>query len=134
MQGDRRGGWMWSDAAELLQITDRLERQYFQAAQSADPLCWVPSVDMHQRSDGLAVWVALPGVAPDRYEVLLEHSTLILRGERPLEAAIGSGAIFHLEIPYGRFERRVCLPHAGYRIVDLQLENGCLRLRLERLS
>jgi len=71
-------------------------------------------------------------VAPDCYTVALDHDTLVVRGERARGVSLVSGVIVHLEIPYGRFERRIRLPEGAYHIVDTQLEYGCLRLHLAR--
>lgn len=118
----------------MLQIAERLGRHHFQVGQAREALCWEPLVDMHQRDEGLIIWVALPGVAPNRFDVNLEASALVLRGERALSVDFSVGDIFQLEIPYGRFERRVPLPQGEYRMDDRQLEHGCLRLRLVRVS
>jgi HSP20 family molecular chaperone IbpA len=42
--------------------------------------------------------------------------------------------IYRLEIPYGRFERRIPLPTGRYQLADRRLENGCLVLALRRLG
>ena len=75
--------------------------------------------------------VALPGVPPDRFEVRIERQTIVVRGERAIGANVGPGAVVRLEIPYGRFERRIELPTGIYQVVAMQLENGCLRIQLE---
>jgi HSP20 family protein len=46
-----------------------------------------------------------------------------------------SGAAIHrLEIPYGRFERRIPLPPGNYRLHEQFLEDGCLVLVLRHLQ
>ena len=125
---------MLAEAVELLQSADRLQRQFFQIGQASDVPCWEPPVDMYENGRELGLLMALPGVAPDRFEVTLEHQAIVVRGERSFGTSIGPGAILRLEIPYGRFERRIGLPYGGYRLVEMLLENGCLRLTLERLE
>lgn len=125
---------MLAEAADLAQTTRRLAHHYFQIGQSREVMCWEPPVDVHQRKDELTVLVALPGVAPDRYQVSLENSLLVVRAERSRAVSFNSGLILHLEIPYGRFERRIRLPDGEYRMVSMQLEHGCLRLQLVRLT
>jgi HSP20 family protein len=71
-------------------------------------------------------------VAPERFQVSLEPQAIVVRGERSFGASLGKGAILRMEIPYGRFERRIGLPDVGYQIADMQFENGCLRLHLEQ--
>jgi HSP20 family protein len=126
---------MLAEAVAMLERADRLPRQFFWIGQTSDVPRWEPSVDVYRRSNNeLGVLVALPGVAPDRYEVTLEDAVITVRGERLLEAGAGSGAILRLEIPYGPFERRINLPYGSYRVLSARLENGCLRLRLENLN
>jgi HSP20 family molecular chaperone IbpA len=42
--------------------------------------------------------------------------------------------VLRLEIPYGRFQRRILLPFGSFRLSDMLLENGCLKITLERLK
>jgi HSP20 family molecular chaperone IbpA len=83
--------------------------------------------------NGLCLVLALPGVASDHLEVTLEEGAVVVRGERSFGAGLPVGEIIRLEIPYGRFERRVTLPYGNYRLAEVQLENGCLRLNIEQL-
>lgn len=94
---------------------------------------WEPAIDMHQRGNMLTIWAAMPGVEPDHVDVLMNGSQLILRGCRQRTVDISAGNIFHLEIPYGQFERRINLPNSQYRVLERWLELGCLRLNLEHL-
>jgi HSP20 family molecular chaperone IbpA len=64
----------------------------------------------------------------------LESQAVVVRGERSLAGHFAAGTILQLEIPYGRFERRIPLPYDDYRVADMLLQNGCLRLTLERIS
>ncbi len=79
----------------------------------------------------LDLLVALPGVPPDRFEVRIESRAIVVRGERAIGASVGPGAVLRLEIPYGRFERRIELPAGLYRVVARQMVDGCLRIKLE---
>jgi HSP20 family protein len=134
MRGTDLKRWMVSEATDLQQMAQRLERQFFQWGQAGDALCWEPSVDMYGDDRRLGVLVALPGVAPDRYQVTMDDMTVVVRGERMLDVSSTAGTILCMEIPYGRFERQIRLPYGGYRIADMQLVNGCLRLQLERIE
>ena len=126
--------WMLAEAVELLQSADRLQRQFFRVGRSGGVPCWEPPVDMVANQGGVCMMVALPGVPPDRLEVVLEDSAIVVRGERSFGAGLFAGEVLRLEIPYGRFERRIGLPNGNYRLADMQLEHGCLRLHLERLK
>jgi HSP20 family molecular chaperone IbpA len=124
---------MLTQAIDLLQSAGRLHRQTFQSGPSSDFPRWEPPVDMFGNERALCLLVALPGVTPERLDVTLEQQTVVVHGERSLGSTFGADMILQLEIPYGCFERRVPLPHADYRMVDMLLQNGCLRLTLERL-
>jgi HSP20 family molecular chaperone IbpA len=89
---------------------------------------------MYVNDRELGLLIALPGVAPERFEVTLEQQAIVVRGERSFGANVGPGAILRMEIPYGRFERRILLPYGGFRLNEMLLENGCLKLTLERLK
>ena len=125
--------WMLTEAVEQLQRADRLQRQYFRLGQSSPVSCWEPLADVVASQGELRVVVALPGVAMERLDVALEDSVIVVRGERPLGTGLLAGEILRLEIPYGRFERRIALPPGIYRLAEMQLDNGCLKLHLERL-
>ena len=125
---------MLAEAVELLQTADRLNRQFFQIGPPSESPCWEPPVDMYVNDREVGLLIALPGVAPERFEVNLEQQEIVVRGERSFGASLGPGAILRLEIPYGRFERRIRLPYGSFQLTEILLENGCLKLTLERLK
>ena len=126
--------WMWAEALELLQDAERLQRQFFRIGVRQGTPCWEPPVDLYESGDGLSLLVALPGVTPQQLEVVLASNLIIVRGERSLPANSRRAAIHRLEIPYGRFERRIALPAGAFELIDQRLEHGCLVLELRRLS
>ena len=75
---------------------------------------WTPSVDVYETDSAIVVLLDLAGIDPDMTEVQADGHALIVRGERtPRHAGLAAGAerSYHaLEIPYGRFERRLWLP------------------------
>jgi hypothetical protein len=54
-------------------------------------------------------------------------------GERNPPRATGA-IIQRLEIPYGRFERRILLPAGRYGMARREILNGCVVLWLHRLD
>lgn len=126
--------WMLAEAVELLDATERLQRQFFRIAPAQGAPCWEPPVDVIDNGNNLLLLVALPGVPPNHFEVFVEGQAIVVRGKRSIGANVGSGAIVRLEIPYGRFERRIVLPGARYKLADMLLEHGCLRIHLEPLT
>jgi HSP20 family protein len=127
---------MWAEAVDMLDQADRLQRQFFRlAAQPADRRAvprWEPPVDVYAGTEQVLVEVALPGVPAERMEILLDGCELVVRGERALPNRPAGTALQRLEIPYGRFERRLALGPGQWDLVDQRLADGCLQLLLAR--
>lgn len=125
---------MWEEALELLQSAERLQRHFFQVGVQQGAPCWEPPIDLYENDGEVGLMVALPGVAPEEIEVAIESGAIVVRGERRFPADYERATIRRLEIPYGRFERRVALSAGRFRLHEQRLENGCLTLRLRRLK
>jgi HSP20 family molecular chaperone IbpA len=127
--------WMWTEAVQMLQEADRLHRQFFQvgARQLSCP-AWEPPLDVFETRDGLVLQFALPGVRSEHLQVGIEGTVLTVRGERPHPREMRDAEIRRLEIPYGRFERRVMLPAGRYQLVRNELADGCLVIALNRVG
>ena len=126
--------WMWAEALELLQDAERLQRQFFRIGVLQGAPCWEPPVDLYEHGNELMLLVALPGVTPQQLQVVLTPTQIIVRGERSLPTNSRRAAIHRLEIPYGRFERRIALPAGEFELIDQGLELGCLVLQLRRIT
>jgi len=128
-------GWMWAQALEVLEQTERLHRQFFEPSppKSSVP-CWEPPVDEIETDRDYWILVALPGVAPQRVRAAIEGAALVVQGERPMPAKFLPGAIRRLEIPYGRFERRIPIPAGRFELREQRFENGCLVVGLRRVA
>lgn len=90
-------------------------------------------MDLIETEREIVALVALPGVDPDAVEVTVESGELLVRGRRVLPAELRRAAIHRLELPQGRFERRVPLPPGRYE-VQRQASHGCLLLRLRKIG
>lgn len=123
--------WMWAEACALLERAERLHRQFFEPRLSAaGGTGWEPPVDIFETERELWVVTALPGVAPEDLEVYVEANTLVITGRRRLPAAMRGAILHRLEIPHGRFERRIGLPAARLQLGRRELTHGCLILVL----
>lgn len=133
MHKSNRADWMWAEACDLLEQAERLRREFFRLghAAAAGPV-WEPPIDVCDEGDELWIEIALPGVAPADVEVTMEGTVLSVRAERPFPAEARRGLIQRLEIPYGRFERRIELPSGRYELGRRHLANGCVQLSLRR--
>lgn len=125
---------MWSEALTLLEQADRLHRQFCRPA-AADGPAWEPPVDVVETADAIQVHVALPGVAPNSVVVELEPGSITVSARRgfPLESSADQPARIHaLEIPYGRFRRRIGLPTQALTLAARTIQDGCLTLTFSK--
>jgi HSP20 family protein len=131
MSTERHYGWMWIQACEVLDHAERLQRQFLRyTGPGVDAAVWEPPVDIHETSDGLSLLFALPGVALEDIEITLEPNALTVSALRPLTLTNRDSVIRRLEIPHGRFVRRIALKGARMEVADTRYVNGCLEVRL----
>jgi HSP20 family molecular chaperone IbpA len=126
--------WMLSEAIDQLARAERLHRQFFslQSAVGHRQPSWEPPIDVLETDRELLIFVALPGVDPDDVGAVIgEDGILTVSGERTLPAELRDAHIHRLELPQGRFERRIALPPGGYVVTRFSL-NGCIVLRLAK--
>ncbi len=125
---------MWAEACALLRQAEQLHRQFFEPSREATRAArWEPPVDILETDRQLTIITALPGVSPDDIRVETQGDTLIIAGVRPLPVARGNANILRLEIPYGRFERRLTLS-SRLQLAEQNLLDGCLILIFTKLS
>jgi len=125
---------MWGEALSLLEQADRLHRQFCRPAMARPP-AWEPPVDIIETADAVLVHVALPGAAADSVLIEMEPGAITVSARRsfPLESSASLPARVHvLEIPYGRFVRRIGLPTQALTLTGRNLQDGCLTLTLSK--
>ncbi|MEE7626736.1 Hsp20/alpha crystallin family protein [Methylobacter sp. Wu8] len=93
---------------------------------------WEPPIDIYETNYEFKIMIALPGVAPEHLSVILEDDHLIVNGQRHLPVSAESH-IRRMEIPYGRFERRIELPARHFEIGAREFVNGCLFISLRKI-
>ena len=122
---------MWSRACALIDEAERRHRRFFElvTARSQQP-AWEPPVDIFMLESELQVVVALPGVRAEDIEIELTSEGLRVKAASRLPKLAHQARILRLEIPYGRMERRIALPPGRYQLLDRELLDGCLRIRL----
>ncbi len=123
--------WMWAEACEALARAEQLQRQFFRVGPASTRPVWEPPVDIFAIADELWIVAALPGVDAPQVEIGVADGVLVIAGERP-PLRLQNGAIHRLEIPHGRFERRVALPLGRYELLQRELALGCLTLVLRK--
>ena len=125
--------WMLSDAIETLARAERLHQQFLKLrpwAGASEP-SWEPPIDVLETDREVLILIALPGVDPDEVEALIDGDVLVVSGRRVLPAELRNARIHRLELPQGRFERRIALPLGRYTITRFA-SYGCVGLRLAK--
>ena len=121
--------WMWSEACDQLARAERLHRQFFQPRHSG---AWEPPVDIIETEREVLIFVALPGVSLDKAEAVIDGADLVIAGTRVLPPELRTAIIHRIELPQGRFERRVRLPTGRFRDVRRSAADGCLVITLRK--
>jgi len=115
----------------MIERAEQLHRQFFQPGLAGAPRAsWEPPIDVFESERQLLIVVALPGVESQDIEISSQPGALLVAGIRRLPASARGAAIERLEIPHGRFERRIRLPAERWELDRSALENGCLLLSL----
>jgi HSP20 family protein len=120
---------MWSEALRMLEQADRLHRQFFLAR---EPASWEPPVDIVENGGELCLQVALPGVSPDSLTVLSDADGISLSALRAFPCREAGAQLHRVEIPYGRFERRIEFPVHLYEFRSKSQSDGILTLIFRR--
>src|SRR5581483_7762551 len=115
MEGKFPRDWMWSEALAMLARADRLHRELFRpTGAGAQQPVWEPGVDA------------------DEVVAAIDGADLVIAGTRQLPRELNTAVIHRLELPQGRFERRVRLPAGRYRGVSRSAVHGCLLITLDK--
>jgi HSP20 family molecular chaperone IbpA len=133
MARDVTRDWMWSEACEMLARAERMHREVFRPAglQARQP-AWEPPVDILETENEVLVLVALPGVDAESAQAVIEEGELVIVGNRVLPEALRTATIHRLELPQGRFYRRLRLPAGRYTGVRRSAGAGCLIVTLQK--
>jgi HSP20 family protein len=125
--------WMWAEACAVLERAEQMHRQFFRPGFAGmQAAAWQPPIDVFESADALWIVAALPGVDTQDIDIAVEQNTLVISGMRHLPAIARGAAIQRLEIPFGRFERRIRLPAGAFEVGQPEFANGCLFITLAR--
>ncbi len=126
--------WMWAQMRAMANEADEMRGRFFELRKAGAVPTWEPPVDVIETADELLVIVALPGVDPAGAEAVISGADLIVGGTRRLPESLRAARIHRMELPYGRFERRIPLPPGRYDAVKREAANGCLLIRLHKIE
>ena len=94
---------------------------------------WAPAVDAYEDSDGLHLFVEVPGVSQSDIDLRIEGTTLTLRGERKLDRNDERQGYRFVERAYGVFQRSFTLPETvDAEHVSAEAKDGVLKIRLPK--
>jgi HSP20 family molecular chaperone IbpA len=125
---------MWSEALSMLARAERMHQQMFLPVGRRAPAAWEPPVDVLETEREVLVFAALPGVDVGQVEVAIDGGSLVIAGHRVLPPQLRTATIHRMELPQGRFERRVALPNGRYDGVRRAEANGCLVISLSKAT
>ena len=147
--------WMWSEACEMLARAERMHRALFrpvrqemrqemrqetrqetrqESRQESRLPAWEPPADILETELEVLVLVALPGVDADGAQAVIEDGDLVIAGTRAVPREWRTAIIHRLELPQGRFYRRLRLPAGGYSTVRRTAAAGCLVISLQKVE
>jgi len=94
-----------------------------------------PSVDVKEGEKEIVVQAELPGIEEKDVELLLEESSLVLKGEKKLEKE-DKGENYHsIERAYGSFQRVIPIPQGiDAKKAEARFKNGILTVTLPKLE
>jgi HSP20 family protein len=124
--------WMWSEAFEVLARAERMHRQFIQPSGSRSSVAWEPPVDILETERAVLVLVALPGVDFDEVKAAINQGELLISGSRTYPDEMRTAIIHRLELPQGRFERRIHLPAGRYSAIHRSHSNGHMLITLQK--
>lgn len=127
---------MWGEALSMLDRAERLQRQFFTLPFPERAPTWEPPVDIVETGDAVHVHVALPGVAADSITLAFDAGGFTISALRAFPCREQGAHIHRVEIPYGRFERRIGLPlddpYSPLELARKTLADGVLTLTFIR--
>jgi len=109
----------WDPMRDLMRLQEKMNSMFDEAlSRSVGPegaaglgaTGWKPPMDLFEEAERYVLRADLPGIAASDVEIQVEDGTLILRGERRLDAGVTRESYLRVERPHGRFSVRISLP------------------------
>ncbi len=123
---------MWGEALSLIDQAERLQKAF--ARPAAAEQSWEPPVDVIETTEMLFIHVALPGVSSDAIVVGLEDSAVSVSAIRNFPVTARGARLHRIEIPYGRFFRRIALPVHRLEPAGQSFIDGSLTLAFRKIA
>lgn len=112
-------------------------RRFFDDAASetavANPVAWIPSVDVREEDNRFVVHADLPGVDRKDLEIVADKGVLTIKGERRAETRSGNASYERIERVAGKFLRRFTLPESAQADeITAKLADGVLEVSIPK--
>ena len=121
---------------ELTAMQDRMARLfgdvYLRDEDTGFRGTWTPAVDIFEtETHDLVLKAELPGMTREDIEVVVENSTLVLKGTKKINADVKDENYRRIERTYGTFHRSFTLPNTiDASKVSADYKNGVLTVKL----
>jgi HSP20 family protein len=115
----------------------RMFGDFFAPEFGAQPVGWMPAIDVSETPEKIVVTAELPGMMEKDVQVEFEDDVLTLRGEKTEERKEGDGdKKFHLyERTYGSFRRSFSFPRmVNGEKITAEFTNGVLTVTLPKTA
>ena len=120
---------------------DQLQRELYMPATAkrskrkneTEQANWTPSVDINESEKAFTLLADLPGVTPEKIDILSEKGVLTIKGERTIETVENTEKQPYLERQSGTFYRRFTLPEsADTDAISAKSEHGVLIVNIPK--
>ncbi len=93
-----------------------------------------PLIDVFETEEKIFIITEIPGVKKEDLSIAIGPTMVLIQGIKSRPELMQQGASFHnLEIPYGRFKKRVYLPsRIKTKSVTVSLKDGVLSMILDK--
>ena len=121
---------------EIAAMQDRMSRLfgdvYLRDEDTGFKGTWTPVVDIYEtEGHDLVLKAEVPGMSREDIEVTVEHSTLVLKGNKKFDSEVKEENYRRIERAYGTFHRSFTLPSTvDPSKVSADYKNGVLTVKL----
>jgi len=96
---------------------------------------WLPSLDVSESEDGIAVQAEIPGVDAEDFDISVIDDVLSISGEKKDESEEKGDNFYSKERRFGSFRRSIALPAAvDTEKISAEYDQGVLTVRLAKVE
>ena len=118
---------------EIIDLQREINRLFSNVGQSITPD--YPAINVWEKDDGLIVMTELPGVDPEKVDIVVTGTVLTLSGSSKSYALKEGETYLRQERDQGNFQRNLQLPfQVDSKAVEAKYEKGILKITLPRLK